>query len=316
MGSRRSVRGAQEETPDEDVQDVRPTSPPSPIQPHTAPVGSTLSRAFGSIGSLTRRGWGEAPTYLEAMSSPDFRDVEAQAGVPPPRTATPMASGFRELLSRAGGSFRAPTRQRPMAERPGSQISLLLQPQTSRLSTQTSNTSSTSPWASTHSLTISSPVPNTALRASFDIPRAGLSDDQMRYISTPAAVNLVGVKLGEPPAGRRRRRSEATQSGEGQETLGGAPPPSWEQLDEERRRHEADDRRGLARPVSQEDIASGEAAQHEGESGTSEAERTPSTTVQPASPPTLGISMAPTAPTVEIEPPTPISTTFGASAIR
>ncbi len=332
VAARRSIRSAREETPDDSIQEVeRPTSPTTPAAPIFAPVGSTLSRAIGSIGSLTRRGWGEAPTYLEAMSSPEIlRDVEAEADVPLPRQAPPQrGSTIRDFLARAGGSFRAPRNPRPMSERPGSQISLLLQPQTSRLSTQTLTTSSiSSPWASTHSLNISSPVPNTALRASFDIPRAGLSDDQMRYISTPEAVNLVGVKLGEPPVGRRRRRSSAAQPGttpEG-ETAGDAPPPTWEQVDDERRRNEADVRRGLARPVGQEDEREGGGTRGEGETeGEVESvpERSTVTRTEAApsharkesvrSPPTLGIFTTPFAPTVEIEPPTPIAANFNAS---
>ena len=257
--SRRSVRSVHEDASEEAVQEVdRPTSP-SPA-PQSAPAGSTISRA---IGSLARRGWGEAPTYLEAMSSPDFRDVEARAGIPPPRDASPLTrnrSGFRDFLSRAGlapSSFRAPNRLQSMSQRPGSSTSLLLQPQVSRLTTHTSPSSRyASPWASTHSLNISSPVPNTAVRASFDMPRAGLSDEQMRYIGSSEAVNVAGVKLSDPPAGRRRRTSEdLTYEGspgpDGEDR--GAPPPSWAQVDDERRRNEAEFRKGLARPVGQED---------------------------------------------------------------
>ena len=319
-GSGRSGRTIREGTPDESVRDIeRPTSPIENVPP-LATTGSTLSRAFGSIGSLTRRGWGEAPTYLEAMSSPDPRQLEAQVGVPPPRNSPQRGGTIRNLLSRAGGSLRLSNQQRQMTERPGSVTSLLLQPQTSRLSTITGASGQySSPWSSTASLmNISSPIPNTAVRASFEMPRAGLSDDQMRYISTPAAVNLVGVKLGDPPIGRRRSRSVATQESAELESREQVPPPSWEEVDGERRRIEAETRRGLAKPVNHGAEMNRESNGEASSSG--EVSATPSvppTSEVPIQGETLAmstLSIPAVAPTVEVEPPTPVATTFSGVA--
>lgn len=172
--------------------------------PNTAPLDAP-SRS----DSTSRRQFGDAPTYLEAMSSPSFEDLEA--GVPPPRTPPTLrertSSTIRNLLGRAGRTG-SDTRQHI---RSGSASSLLLQPQSSRMSTLSST--SGSPGRMSPSIHISSPLPNTAVRASFDLsllPRAGLSDDQMRYLASDEARNQVGVNLSSPPLGKRRRRSDAT----------------------------------------------------------------------------------------------------------
>ncbi|WVF69129.1 hypothetical protein IAT40_003903 [Kwoniella sp. CBS 6097] len=175
--------------------------------------------------SLGRRGWGEAPTYLEAMSSPlppsaynasTPSPASASANVPPPRDLrTRTSSTFRGLLSKAGFTYAPSRHDQQMSQSRTSSTSLLLQPTTSRLSAMSfrPNSPGTSPGASTLSLVISSPVPNTAVRASFDsarLPKAGLSDDQMRFLGSKEALNVAGVKLNEVPDQRkRRRRSEA-----------------------------------------------------------------------------------------------------------
>ena len=313
----------------------RPTSPTLQDVPQSAPPVRPRN-------SLTRR-WGEAPSYLEAMSSPSLPpDVEAGGGggVPPPRTplsptspVARMGTGFRDFLSRTGlasgpGSFRNPNRQHLMTQRPVSQTSLLLQPQTSRLSSQTSgNSPYASPWASTHSLTISSPLPNSAMRASFEVPRAGLSDDQMRFLSSSEAVNVAGVKLGDVPAGRRRRPSEAApvvggtlSTGRGEAGQEGSPP-SWDQVDGERRRDEAEARRGLAQPAGQH------RAEEAGGNGVAFDEEEQEETLANPNPDVVGASLdasapailsipGPEAPTLEIEPPTPISPSRSSLAAR
>ncbi|GFZ45163.1 hypothetical protein JCM24511_02889 [Saitozyma sp. JCM 24511] len=288
--------------------------------PRSAPLDGQPARA----GSIGRRGWGEAPTYLEAMSSPDFHDVrdgrDLEAGVPPPRTPSGAVgaggaasfrerttTSFRDFLSRTGF---APQPDRSVStRRPSSQASLLLQPQSSRLSgisttsgqfqgqatstgTGTGTSPYPSPWASSHSLVISSPLPHSAVRASFDsarLPRGGITEQQMRFLSSTEALNTAGVSLADPPPGRRRARSEArsllgdspgrSRSGSGSgAALGHTPetsedaPPSWEELDEQRRRHEAEQRRDLARPVGTSRSTSGGGNDDEGPAAGAEAE--------------------------------------------
>lgn len=232
------------------------------VVPHTAPIdGSAATR----LGSIHRRGWGEAPTYLEAMSSPAFPPSDLEAGgVPPPRAAGNLrertTSTFFGFFNRSSWRVTAPLRH----SQAGSQASLLLQPQTSRLSARSYSTSggAQSPWDSTQSLRISSPLPNSAVRASFEIlPRAGLSEQQMRFISSSDALQTVGVSLADPPRRGRRRASSAATSAFfsddpatppvdefGMEDSMGQGPPSWQAVDEERRRQEAEGRRGLAEP--------------------------------------------------------------------
>ncbi|EIW73554.1 hypothetical protein TREMEDRAFT_59732 [Tremella mesenterica DSM 1558] len=289
--------------PPDQLPDVTPPTvvnddPPTP--PHSAPPGHTqLTR----IPSSTRSQWGEAPSYFDAITSPFLSSSTTEQGlstsnnngiIPGPRSATSetfrnATSGFSRLLSRAGfapGSFRPNTNGRPMEQRHSSHTSmtsLLLQPQTSRLSTTSNRATSPfpSPEASTHSLLISSPIPNTAMRASFidsALPRAGLSEDQMRFLSSAEAVNLAGVRLDEPP--RTPRRVRRASAGAGNDALlGDASPgtpslsqevdqtvearegaqaqrgdlPSWEQVVNETRRTQAAERQGLARPVVRHD---------------------------------------------------------------
>lgn len=335
--------------------------------PHTAPIdGSAATRH----GSLQRRGWGEAPTYLEAMSSPAFppSDLEAGGGgggVPPPRVAGNLrertTSTFLGLFNRAiggggaGSSTTGVSSWRGAAHsghsRASSQASLLLQPQTSRLSARSYSNSSDrygggaqSPWDSMQSLRISSPLPNSAVRASFEIlPRAGLSDQQMRFIASSDALQTVGVSLADPPRRGRRRASSAAASAflsDGlatpsiEENDAAPEPPTWQSVDEERRRQEAEGRLGLAGP-SQAAAASitaaertdgdsraasperrdGAESQDSGATGVTESEdgltgagANPVAAAGPPQLPQLNIpsnSAAP-APSLRLQPPTPI----------
>lgn len=268
------------------IRSASPSPSPSPNpSPPTADIGTTpqtAPAASTSMQAIQDQGWGEAPTYLEAMSALN-PDAPRPSQVPPPRPGALQrtASGFRDLITRpfAPGAFRSP----PTADasstpaggrsRAGS-TSALLHPTTSRFSIA-STADYPSPWASTHSLLISPPVPNSAMRASFDgssIPKGGLTKEQMRFLSSNKAVNLVGIRLEDVPSHRRRR---SDMSGHGSPARRPSdtdelPPPSWEQLDGERRRSEAYDRRNLALPVEagaeeetmrdqelQEDLAAG-----------------------------------------------------------
>lgn len=226
-----------------------------------------------SMEMLQTRPRDEAPSYLEAMSSHD-PDAPRPVQVPGPRPSALQrtASGFREFITKpfAPGSFRStaldPT---PGRQRGASTSSNLLHPTMSRYSTASASTGADypSPWASSHSLLISPPVPNTAVRASFDgasIPKGGLTKEQMRFLSSSEAANLMGTRLDEVPAHKRRRRSELSphgspgsdHAGRGAE-LGDIPPPSWAQLEGERRRSEAYDRRNLAVAVDHTGSADG-----------------------------------------------------------
>ncbi|WWD18510.1 hypothetical protein CI109_102962 [Kwoniella shandongensis] len=349
----------------------RPTSmrasPPTPgtpdvPTPQSAPPFTTstpLPSEHIRSASITRRGWGEAPTYLEAMSSPSF-DVEAgtATSVPPPSTfRTRTSSTFRDFLSRAGlAPSRSPTTSAGpmlMSERQASQTHLL-HPSTSRLSSTASSfrresisslhpslaggavgmaTSpyGGSPWQSTHSLIISSPIPDTAVRASFEssnLPRAGLNVAQMQFLSSREAVNLAGVKLGEVPENKKRRRGSR-----GMQDLVGEPP-SWEESEETRRRsvgegeHEVNegglgdaegsggrDSSSEATQIQQVDDGEsptivtavdegGSASTSSSTAGESEAARSPSQGQEVSA---VATAIPITTPHFEIEPPTPVT---------
>ena len=124
------------------------------------------------------------------------------------------------------------------------------------------------------------------MRASFDgssIPKGGLTKEQMRFLSSNEAVNLVGIRMEDIGGRKQRRRSDFSAhgvgpsgspnrpgDGQGDEEM---PPPSWEQLDRERRLSEAFDRRNLAIPVERsmgiEEQAVDLGNQHEAEAGPS-----------------------------------------------
>lgn len=262
------------------------------------PAGDAAGDATGagdisssSITTLQNQGWGEAPTYLEAMSALD-PDAPQRPQVPAPKPGALQraSSGFKELLTRpfAPGSFRSPAGP-PVSGVSGSSTanggrsrsgstSALLHPTISRYSTA-STVDYPSPWASSHSLLISPPVPNSAMRASFDgtsIPKGGLTKEQMRFLSSNEAVNLVGIRMEDIGARKQRTRSDFSGAGipasprldEG----GELPPPSWEQIDGERRMSEAFDRRNLAIPTGRgEDEAVDTRDQADGPTTTAEA---------------------------------------------
>ncbi|WVQ73080.1 hypothetical protein IAR50_002643 [Cryptococcus sp. DSM 104548] len=290
--------------------------------------------------SITRRGWGEAPTYLEAMSSPPFAsanaDLEAGTGSRPgPTLRTRTSSAFRDFLSRAG--FSNPSRPMEMSQHPHSTTALpLLHPVTSRISTQSSLHARTpssypSPWHSSHSLIISSPIPNTAMRASFDstaIPRAGLSDDQMRFLSSNEAVNLVGVRMQDPPEGRKNRRRRGSEAvsvlalggdGEGEGEGGGEGPRTWEQSEEHRRSlilsptPSAGGGEGSGSGTPQPEDAPQRGVASEEQDGQEERSPAEATIPKPSFLSASSPALLPPAPVFEIEPPTPIA---GQMAVR
>ncbi|KAK4685382.1 hypothetical protein P7C73_g4763, partial [Tremellales sp. Uapishka_1] len=155
---------------------------------------------------------------------------------------------FRDLLPRKTFKPKRPTQH----SHSNSLTELLLQPQLSRQTTSTS------------SLMISPPLIHTAVRASFDstnLPVAGLSDQQMRFLGSSEAVNRAGIPLEE--LGRGRSRSNSAMSRFTGPEVENAPTeslPTWEDVDGERRRSEARDRRLLAKPIEREEVeGSGEA---------------------------------------------------------
>jgi hypothetical protein len=245
---------------------TRSNSPTGDIADSTPLTTRSAPLPGQSMEMLQSQGWGEAPSYLEAMSSHD-PDAPLPPQVPAPRPSALQrtATGFRDLITKpfAPGSFRLPTTsqstQQRQRDRGASTSSSLLHPTTSRFSTASSEYPS--PWASSHSLLISPPVPNTAMRASFDgsdIPRGGLNEAQMKFLSSKEAVALVGVKLEDVPAHKRRRSAMSGVGSPAPGSPGGTrrgsdagdlPPPSWEQLDGERRQSEAFERRNLATPI-------------------------------------------------------------------
>ncbi|WVW84621.1 hypothetical protein I302_106655 [Kwoniella bestiolae CBS 10118] len=281
--------GETHESQGEEIElDIRTPSPttPRPLPSTSSPETPQRSESLVRRESLARRSWGLTPTYLEAMSAPLSYPSPSEE-VPPPRNLrTRTSSTFGKLLSRAGFNQQAQPATTQMLEtrrdrnrQASSSTSLLLQPTTSRASSSfafgrsKSPSTSTTPWESTASLLISSPVPNTAVRASFDstaLPRAGLSDDQMKFLSSKEAIGLTGKRIEDVPEYKRRRRSrtrgeglsvdlgEGGRSGsgsrrgsvstEGSPEVGEERLPSWEMSENERRNNEAFERRGLSRP--------------------------------------------------------------------
>ncbi|WWC88722.1 uncharacterized protein L201_003635 [Kwoniella dendrophila CBS 6074] len=318
------TRGAGEEEQQAETavgESPSPITDESPHQSQTTRLSSNSdpsphqrSDSLARRESLARRSWGLAPTYLEAMSSPlsyPESSDNSSTTVPKDTLRTRTSSTFRGLLSRAGfNQPSAPSSSRStqqMRENRNSSTSLLLQPTTSRMSTNTATSSymlsrsrspSTSttniasnpitglPWESTNSLLmISSPMPNTTLRSSFDsssLPKAGLSEDQMKFLSSKEAINTIGIKFNnndndETPQYRKRSKSKSTVQGnssidltflryQNQAEGSGIGPsrrgsnenrheeeislPSWEMSEQLRRQNEAFERRNLSRPVS------------------------------------------------------------------
>ena len=234
--------------------DLNPAAERSLPQPHTHTPGSrpappyhpTRTNTSLSAGILR----GDAPTYLEAMSTPDLTsEAYAYAVVPAPAQPRQTMRGrtsetFRNLLHR---THLIPSRPPPSASsvllplhlrNASGSNTLLLRPISSHTPSVPSsprtpghgpgpgpnrhsnnpyrhslaNSSFHTPRNSSYSLVIGSPIPSTAVRAGFileDLPRAGLSEDQMRFLASSEAVNLVGVRLDGPAApgvGRERSR--------------------------------------------------------------------------------------------------------------
>ena len=220
-------------------------------RPSTEPQGASNDSESVLAGNTSTEE-AAAPTYLEAMSSsslPESSFESQRDGLSPPRQSSireRTSTGFRGFLSRAGIAFShqpPPNRTTPgtqMTQRRhdrASSTSLLLQPSSSRRSSATErsnpmNISGPSPSASTHSLHISSPIPNSAVRASFDLPRAGLSEEQMRFLGTPEAVNLAGMRMDLPLSGGQRRPRVSSVSSETPRRSAEDSPPSFEELDD------------------------------------------------------------------------------------
>ncbi|OCF54964.1 hypothetical protein L486_07620 [Kwoniella mangroviensis CBS 10435] len=283
--------------PDTRTPSLSPSDQHQPLPETPSPETPQRSESLVRRESLARRSWGLTPTYLEAMSAPlvyaSSDPTTANQDVPPPRNLrTRTSSTFRGLLSRAGFTQNAPPpssaqmmeirNDRNRTRNGESSTSLLLQPTTSRASSSfafgrsRSPSTASTPWESTNSLLISSPLPNTAMRASFDsttLPRAGLSEDQMKFLASKEAINVVGKKIDDVPEYKRRRRSRTR--GEGlsvDEGVGGRRRassassdvrlddgegegdrlPSWEMSENTRRNQEAYERRNLNRPPSGE----------------------------------------------------------------
>ncbi|KAK6908239.1 hypothetical protein I203_102240 [Kwoniella mangroviensis CBS 8507] len=283
--------------PDTRTPSLSPSDQHQPLPETPSPETPQRSELLVRRESLARRSWGLTPTYLEAMSAPlvyaSSDPTTANQDVPPPRNLrTRTSSTFRGLLSRAGFTQNAPPpssaqmmeirNDRNRTRNGESSTSLLLQPTTSRASSSfafgrsRSPSTASTPWESTNSLLISSPLPNTAMRASFDsttLPRAGLSEDQMKFLASKEAINVVGKKIDDVPEYKRRRRSRTR--GEGlsvDEGVGGRRRassassdvrlddgegegdrlPSWEMSENTRRNQEAYERRNLNRPPSGE----------------------------------------------------------------
>ncbi|WWC96056.1 hypothetical protein V866_002923 [Kwoniella sp. B9012] len=276
--------------PDTRTPSLSPSDQHQPLLDTPSPETPQRSESLVRRESLARRSWGLTPTYLEAMSAPLVYPSTASVNedVPPPRNLrTRTSSTFRGLLSRAGFTQQPPASSAQMMEirndrnrtrNRESSTSLLLQPTTSRASlsfafgrSRSPSTTST-PWESTNSLLISSPLPNTAMRASFDsttLPRAGLSEDQMKFLASKEAISVVGKKIEDVPEYKRRRRSRTGGEGlsvdeaaggrrrgssissdvrlDGGEGEGGQLP-SWEMSENTRRNQEAYERRNLNRP--------------------------------------------------------------------
>jgi hypothetical protein len=215
--------------------------------PRTQRLASSSSDA--TTASVSERGWGEAPTYLEAMSSNDLPvgDVE-EGGQGRSRTTT---STFRGLLSRMRDPLgtREPVSGESTPTGTGTTMASLPTASLSSLMLQPSRTSHKyTPWTSSTSLTISPPVPNSAVRASLDqsaLPSSGLSTEQMKFLGSAEVIGLVGRPFGEDEGRRRSRRSSSVAAPAPDEPL----PPSWESLEQTRREDEARVRANLARPV-------------------------------------------------------------------
>lgn len=357
ISSRRSARqqsgeGVSVQPTEERIEEDNLPSPASAPPTRIRPV---------SQFNLSERGWGEAPTYLEAMSSPLPSNPELTDPSKPIQTRATLrertSSTFRGILSRTGlvpaqpapVSYPNPYAHRSHSRRPSSSVSLLLQPQTSRPSSRVFDPITSaypSPWTSTHSLgVISSPIPHSAMRASFettDLPRAGLSEDQMRFLSSKEAVSLAGTRVGEVPTGKRRRGSSAAPSigpGVGSRNVSGSGvfvgdmsrstcgqdtgtanagevPPTWDQVDGERRRAEAaqgSTRADVLLHGAMELGRIGSGASESSEGGTSGQQATvPPPTPRPASAvqPTLSAAPSPNPPRLDIVNPTSESPSF------
>ena len=223
------------------------TGPSTPVRRPAPPYHPTRTNTSLSSGIVR----GDALSYLEAMSTPDLSSLPS---TPPPVPAERQtirgrtSDSIRNLLHRTHllpdrGASNPASGLLPLHLRNASasgSSTLLLRPISSRTSIppsprtpgQSGNgnnpyrhslAASTfqTPRNSSISLIIGSPIPSTAVRAAFgveDMPRAGLNEEQMRFLASSEAVDLIGVRMDAPPPpkqanvpGRGRGRGEGLE---------------------------------------------------------------------------------------------------------
>jgi hypothetical protein len=230
------------------------TTPPI-VEPESTTEAELVDRSQTQEGRdrSSSGTWGEAPSYDTAVPPPsfDFNDLEAgnrlhsvdlsdsrPAVYPPVRER-----GFRAFVGRLTGRgeerteedgvglVRGRTRGWSNASSAGtSQASLLLQPTMTRFSTRRSSIGGLGFGSAASSSThlplvtenqISSPVPGTVIRSSFDAPRKGFSAEQVKFLSSTESLGKFGVRLDEAgnhvvdenQGGRRRAGSVGVDDG-------------------------------------------------------------------------------------------------------
>lgn len=220
---------------------ISAASPPRSVSPSLR-----TQRLASSDSHMTQDGMGQAPTYLEAMSSIDLTDMPRGDVEEGGQARSRPASAFRGLLGRMRPDKRTEPQQPMTSQQASTSLASLMLSQ---------SRSSLNPNSSTTSLTISGPVHNSAVRASLDqsaLPTAGLSEQQMKFLGSPEMVGLVGRPFGEGEGQRRSRRSSSFAASVTPDTVPDEPlPPSWESLEQTRREEEARSRLPLARPIRQ-----------------------------------------------------------------
>jgi hypothetical protein len=222
-------------------QSISAASPPRSVSPSLR-----TQRLVSTDSQMTQSDMGQAPTYLEAMSSIDLTEVARGDIEEGGQARSKPASAFRGLLGRMRPDKRMEPQQPMTSQQASTSLASLILSQ---------SRSSLNPNSSTASLTISGPVQNSAVRASLDqsdLPSAGLSEQQMKFLGSPEVIGLVGRPFGEGEGQRRSRRSSSFAASVSPSVVPDEPsPPSWESLEQTRREEEARARATLARPIRQ-----------------------------------------------------------------